>query len=466
MRMPALARTTPFRLTLIFLALFAASAAAFLAYIYIATAGEVTRRADREIGREFDSLQAVYARGGVTSLNQELIQRAVGDRPFVYLLMDANAKPVTGNLARTPVDPPTRAPASTGFRITDTDPDGAVVRTQGWGRQIRLPSGEYLFVGTDIGEGRASVIRIVRAIWGAGVLVILLGLFGGLFVSRNVSRNLGAFNDAVAAVEGGDLHARIPVRGVRDEYDELAMRLNGMLDRLERLMGGLRHAGDAIAHDLRSPLTRQRARLEVALMEVEAGHTDARAALVQALEDSDAVLRTFTAVLAISRLEAAGEIIDPKPFDISEAAAGVAELYEVLCEEKEQEFGMELARGLTVRGDRDFVVQALANLLDNAVKYTPPGGAVMLRTRRRGSGEIEVTVTDTGPGIPEEDRERVLERFVRLEQSRSAPGSGLGLSLVAAVARAHGGRLELDEGPGMVDGKGPGLRTALVFPPA
>jgi signal transduction histidine kinase len=178
------------------------------------------------------------------------------------------------------------------------------------------------------------------------------------------------------------------------------------------------------------------------------------------------VLRTFTAVLAITRLEAAGRIIEPKPFDISELAEGVAELYEVLCEEKGQEFGMELGRGLTVKGDRDFVAQALANLLDNAVKYTPAAGAVMLRTRRRGSGEIEITVTDTGPGIPEEDRARVLERFVRLEQSRSAPGSGLGLSLVAAVAAAHGGRLELDEGPGMVDGKGPGLRTALVFPAA
>jgi signal transduction histidine kinase len=466
MRMPAIARTTPFRLTLIFLGAFATVAAAFLAYIYVATAGEVTRRADREIGREFDSLQAVYARGGITALNQELIQRSVGDRPYVYLLMDAQAKPITGTLARTPVEPATRAPASTGFRITDTDADGAVIRTQGWGHQIRLPSGEYLFIGADIGEGQASVSRIVRAIGGAGVLVILLGLVGGLFVSRGVSRNLSEFNSAVAAVEAGDLHARIPVRGTRDEYDELAQRLNGMLARLERLMGGLRHAGDAIAHDLRSPLTRLRARLEVALMEVEAGHADPRAALVTALEDSDAVLRTFTAVLAISRLEAAGEIIEPKPFDLSDLAGGVAELYEVLCEEKGQEFGMELARGLTIKGDRDFVAQALANLLDNAVKYTPPGGAVMLRTRRRGSGEIEVTVTDTGPGVPEEDRERVLERFVRLEQSRSAPGSGLGLSLVSAVARAHGGRLELDEGPGAVDGKGPGLRTALVFPPA
>ncbi|MGC1300889.1 MAG: HAMP domain-containing sensor histidine kinase [Caulobacteraceae bacterium] len=466
MRLPAIARTTPFRLTLIFLWAFATLAAAFLAYIYVATAGEVTRRADREIGREMDSLQAVYARGGVMALNQELIQRSVGDRPFVYLLMDAHAKPITGTLAQTPVDPATKAPAETEFRISDTDPDGAVIHTQGWGRQIRLPTGEFLFVGADIGEGRASVIHIVRAIEGGAVLVVLLGLVGGLFVSRNVSRNLTEVNKVVAAVEAGDLHARIPVRGVRDEYDELAMRLNGMLDRLERLMGGLRHAGDAIAHDLRSPLTRLRARLEVALMEVEAGHADPRAALHQALEDSDAVLRTFTAVLAISRLEAAGRINDPKAFDVSELAGGVAELYEVLCEEKGQEFGMELGRGLMIRGDRDFVAQALANLLDNAVKYTPPGGAVMLRTRRRGSGEIEVTVTDTGPGIPEEDRERVLERFVRLEQSRSAPGSGLGLSLVAAVATAHNGRLELDEGPGVMDGKGPGLRTALVFPPA
>jgi signal transduction histidine kinase len=331
---------------------------------------------------------------------------------------------------------------------------------------VRLPTGELLFVGADIGEGRASVLRIVRALWGAGVLVLLLGLAGGLVVSRNVSRSLAGLNRAVAAVEAGDLDARAPVRGVRDEYDELAVRLNGMLDRVERLMGGLRHAGDAIAHDLRSPLTRQRVRLETALMEVEAGHADARVALAQALEDSDAVLKTFNAVLAISRLQAAGQVPDPKPVDVSELAAGIAELYEPLCEDKGLDFGAELGRGLIVRGDGAFLAQALANLLDNAVKYTPAGGAVMLRTRRRGSGEIEITVTDTGPGVPDEDRDRVVERFVRLEQSRSAPGAGLGLSLVAAVASAHAGRLELDEGPGKIGGMGPGLRAALVFPPA
>ena len=467
MRLPVLVRTTPFRLTLVFMALFAASAAAFLAYIYVATAGEVTRRADEEITRELDSLEAVYDRGGLTALNQTMIQRAVGDRPFLYLLMDANAKPITGNLAANPLETPTRAPGWGEFRVTDTDPDGAVVKSQGYGRQIRLATGQLLFVGADIGQGRASVIRIVRAIWGAGVLVILLGLAGGLFVSRNVSRTLAGLNRAVAAVAAGDLHARVPVRGVRDEYDELAMSLNAMLERVERLMGSTRHAGDAIAHDLRSPLTRLRARLEASLMEVEAGHADPQAALTTALEDTDSVLKTFGAVLAISRLQAAGSIADGEVFDVAEIAAGVAELYEAVCEEKGQDFGAEIGRGLWVRGDRDFLAQALANLLDNAVKYTPEGGAVMLRTRRRASGEVEIGVTDTGPGIPEQDRERVLERFVRLERSRSAPGSGLGLSLVAAVVGAHGGRLELDDGPGeIVGGGGPGLRTALVLPAA
>jgi signal transduction histidine kinase len=437
MRLPALIRTTPFRLTILFLAAFAAAAAAFLAYIYVATVGEVTRRADIDVSREIDSLDGVYRRGGLDALNQALIQRSLGDRPFLYVLAKPNGKVITGNLAQSPVDPPTSPDAAATFRITDTDPDGAVVRTPGWGRQVRLPSGELLFVGADIGEGRASVLRIVRALWGAGVLVILLGLAGGLVVSRNVSRSLAGLNRAVAAVEAGDLDARAPVRGVRDEYDELAVGLNGMLDRVERLMDGLRHAGDAIAHDLRSPLTRQRVRLETALMEV-----------------------------AISRLQAAGQIPDPKPVDVSELASGIAELYEPLCEEKALDFGTEFGRGLIVRGDGAFLSQALANLLDNAVKYTPAGGAVMLRTRRRGSGEIEITVTDTGPGIPDEDRDRVVERFVRLEQSRSAPGAGLGLSLVAAVATAHAGRLELDEGPGKIGGLGPGLRAALVFPPA
>lgn len=229
-------------------------------------------------------------------------------------------------------------------------------------------------------------------------------------------------------------------------------------------MGALRHAGDAIAHDLRSPLTRLRARMEVALLDVEAGKGDPTRALEQALQDADGVLKTFNAVLAIARLQAARNAPDQTTFNPEEIAAGVAELYEPVCEDKGVEFKAEVTPGLAARGNREFIAQALANLIDNAVKYTPEGGAVMFRVRRRSSGEIEFSVTDTGPGVPEEDRDRVIQRFVRLENSRSQPGVGLGLSLVSAVAEAHGGRLELSEGPGKVGEMGPGLRVAFILP--
>lgn len=321
-----------------------------------------------------------------------------------------------------------------------------------------------MFVGADVSEAEAYVVKILRALWGAGALVILLGLAGGILVSRNVSRNITSLTDVIAAVRGGDLGARARVRGTGDEYDELASGLNDMLDRLERSIGGLRHAGDAIAHDLRSPLTRLRARLEVAMIEADAGRADPNAALHQAMEDADGVLRTFAAVLAIARLEAAGDAPDQTLFDPGALAADMAELYTPLCEEKGLEFQAELTPGLSAKGNSEFVAQALANILDNAVKYTPAGGAVMLRVRRRSSGDIEMSVTDTGPEVDPAERQRVIERFVRLENSRNQPGAGLGLSLVAAVARAHRGHLELDEGPGVVGDTGPGLRVALVLP--
>ena len=294
--------------------------------------------------------------------------------------------------------------------------------------------------------------------------MILLGLGGGILVSRNVSRSMVSLIDVVERVRNGETGVRAHVRGARDEFDELAQGVNDMLDRLERSMAGHKHAGDAIAHDLRSPLTRLRARLEAAYIDVEAGKGNAEEALVQALEDTDGVLKTFGAVLSIARLQAAGQAPSPVIFDPAELAADISELYEPFCEEKDLEYAAEITRDLSIRGNREFLAQALANLLDNAVKYTPAGGAIMLRVRRRSSGEVEFSVTDTGPGVPDEDRERVIQRFVRLENSRNEPGAGLGLSLVAAVAEAHGGRLELSEGPGKVGEMGPGLRVAFILP--
>jgi signal transduction histidine kinase len=464
MAAPRILRTTPFRLTLLFLASFAAAASAFLAYIYLATAGEVSRRADSNIGREMVSLEAVYRRGGFNALNQTIIERSTINPTLLYLLMDRTGAPVSGSIARSPIALDVSDRAWGSFVLTDTDADGATTRRSARGLEERLPAGERLFVGADMSESEAYVVGIVRALWGAGALVLLLGLGGGLFVSRNVNKNISSLTNVIDSARAGDLRARANVRGTGDEYDELASGLNDMLDRLERSIGGLRHAGDAIAHDLRSPLTRLRARLEAAMIDADAGRADPNQALHQALEDTDGVLRTFAAVLAIARLEAIGDAPDQTQFDPASLSADIAELYEPLCEEKNLEFKAELTPGLSLRANREFIAQALANMLDNAVKYTPAGGAIMLRCRRRSSGDVEFSVTDTGPGISEPDRARVIERFIRLENSRSQPGAGLGLSLVAAVARSHRGHLEFDDGPGLADENGPGLRVALVLP--
>ena len=466
LKLPRLFRTTPFRLTLLFLALFASAASAFLAYIYVATAGEATRRTDREIRREMRSLVDVYDRAGIDAVNQSLIQRAASEKPFLYLLLTKDGRRISGSIEESPVENFTGAPASATFQVTDTDGEGREVKHPARGLQEQLSGGEILFVGADAGEDEAFVSNIVRALQAAGLLVVLLGLGGGILVSRNVSRSMISLIDVVERTRNGESGVRAHVRGTRDEFDELAQGVNEMLDRLERSMAGHKHAGDAIAHDLRSPLTRLRARLEAAYIDVEAGKGNAEEALAQALEDTDGVLKTFGAVLSIARLQAAGAAPNPVVFDPAELAADISELYEPFCEEKDLEYAAEIAKDLTIRGNREFLAQALANLLDNAVKYTPPGGAIMLRVRRRSSGEVEFSVTDTGPGVPDEDRERVIQRFVRLENSRNEPGAGLGLSLVAAVAEAHGGRLELSEGPGKVGEMGPGLRVAFILPRA
>jgi signal transduction histidine kinase len=464
MRLPRIFRTTPFRLTLLFLALFASAASAFLAYIYVATAGEARRRTDMEITREMHSLVAAYDRAGVDAVNQSLIERAASERPFLYLLMDKNQKRISGSIEESPVDKFAGPATWTSFSVTDQDAQGHTVKHPARGLEQRLRGGQMLFVGADVGADEAYVNNVTRALQGGGALFVLLGLAGGVLMSRNVTRSMVSLTAVVDAVRNGDLGARAEVRGARDEFDELAAGVNEMLDRLERSMAGHRHAGDAIAHDLRSPLTRLRARLEVAYLDVEAGKGDPTQALAQALEDTDGVLKTFGAVLSIARLQAAGTAPDPVLFDPADLAANIAELYEPLCEDKGIDFDAEFSKTLQARGNREFLAQALANILDNAVKYTPAGGAIMLRVRRRSSGEIEFSVTDTGPGVPEADRERVVQRFVRLENSRNEPGAGLGLSLVAAVAEAHGGRLELAEGPGKVGEMGPGLRVALVLP--
>ncbi len=483
MRLPSLFRRTPFRLTLLFLALFAAAASAILAYVYFASAAEARARARSDVVAGQASLTAVYRERGADALNQALVDRILTGGPFLYLYMDRQGRGITGNLsvtaqgadgaaARQALNESPIADYAGGdpwatFRFTDTEADGRVVRKEAFGVQTTLPGGEMLYVGKDLGDTEAYLTRLTQALWMAMGMVLLLGAGGGLLISRNVERAMGRLNTVVSAVQEGDLKARVVVRGSGDELDELGAGLNRMLDRLEASMASTRHAGDAIAHDLRSPLTRMRARLEVALIDAEAGRVSGVDALEVALGEADTLLKTFNTVLAIARLQAAaGRVPDAAVFDAADLAADMAELYEPAAEDKGLEFSAEIERGLIIEGARPFLAQALANVIDNAIKYTPTGGAVMFRARRRSSGEIEYSVTDTGPGVPEADRPRVIERFVRLDNSRTEAGSGLGLSLVGAVMEAHMGRIQLDEGPGAYGGSGPGLRVALVLPAA
>jgi signal transduction histidine kinase len=258
----------------------------------------------------------------------------------------------------------------------------------------------------------------------------------------------------------GDLSRRAPVRGAGDEFDTLAQSMNAMLDRLEHLMHTTRTAGDAIAHDLRSPLTRFRQKLEAALEAPPNSDAD-REALRKALDEADRLLDMFSAVLKLARVEAAGNWRFDR-VDASEILRELIEFYEPVAEEQGLALHGEIQDGLAVRGEHGLFTQAVSNLIENALKYTPRGGHVEVRGARRADGRIEIDVLDDGPGVPPVERDRVLERFVRLETARSTPGVGLGLSLVAAVARLHQGGLHLRDG--LADGERRGLGAALVLP--
>jgi len=295
-------------------------------------------------------------------------------------------------------------------------------------------------------------------------LVIVLGLTGGFFVSRRVLNRVDAMTDTAQTIMAGDLAGRLPVAGTGDELDRLAVHLNAMLERIEALMGGLKEVSDNIAHDLKTPLTRLRNRCEQALRGSK-GDSDYRAALETTIAESDELIRTFDALLMIARAESGQARDNMAEFDAAEIARDVGELYEPLAEEKGLALRVEAPVAAPMRGNRELVSQALANLVDNAIKYARPdptvnGAPVEIVVGAGNEDErITLTVADRGPGIPEADRGRVVERFVRLEQSRSEPGSGLGLSLASAVARLHGGELRLEDNH-------PGLRSTIALPRA
>lgn len=461
-RLPALVRTTTFRLALLHASIFILFSASLLAYLYYETAGQLGRQAESELNSEFQELSAAYRGGGLDRLNQAVSERSeAAYNKFFYLLLDGSGRKMNGDFDVLPAPAPLGQVVDVKFDYDARTTDGRLIRRSAEGRISRLSEGGVLMVAYDVGELGEMNRRITEVVWRSAAVGFVLSLIGGVVISRSAAQRAEQLAKTTEGVMGGDLTRRAPVFGSGDEFDRLSEQLNAMLAKLERLVISSRSAGDSIAHDLRSPLTRLRNRLEAGLKDTNADGP--RAALVKSIDDVDGVLDTFNAVLRLSRVQA-GATGSFKRTDVTDITDELAELYQPVCEEKRLAFNYSPRDDLFVLADRDLIAQAMSNLMDNAVKYTPEGGAIRLEARRASDGDVELSVTDSGPGIPPEDRERAIERFVRLEQSRSQPGSGLGLSLASAVAEAHSGRLVLADGGGPP--ARPGLSVTLRLPAA
>ncbi len=456
-----LLRTTAFQLTLVYLVVFALFAAFLVGYFALNTRRLINEQIVSTVDTDVTALTNQYSQAGIRRLVVIVDVRARRPGSSLYLITTPTGEGLAGNVGS--LEPGILDQdgwVETAYRRLE-EPEStehnALVRV------TRLPGGIRLLVGRDL-EERERMFHIVAVAgrWSVA-LVVVLGVLGGIFVSRRVLNRVEAMTATAQTIMAGDLSGRLSVTGSGDEFDRLALNLNGMLERIESLMHGLKEVTDNVAHDLKTPLTRLRNRCEAALR-IAKTDGDYKHVLEETIEESEGLIRTFDALLMIARAES-GEIRDGMAeFDIADVARDVGELYEPLAEDKGLTLQIETNEHATVKGNRELVSQALANLVDNAIKYAAPGAkhadgertGIVVETSAD-KDHIMLSVSDHGPGIPAGDRSRVVERFVRLEQSRTEPGSGLGLSLVSAVARLHGGELKLED-------NSPGLTARIALP--
>lgn len=438
-------RSASLRFAAVYALLLAASAAALAMFLWWATAGLLDRQTDAAIRADEQGLSERWAEGGLPALVLTIEDRLAGnvDDDAVYLLADPMMRPVAGNLARWPAI--VREPEQWYELPVRRAGITSLARVQ----RFNLPNGFHLLIGRDIQVRARLRTLLTDALLWALVIVGAMATAGALLVRSLFRRTLANVSATATAIAAGDFAQRVKLSGRGDEFDQLADTINDMLDRIGRLMDGVRQVSNAIAHDLRTPITRARARLEDAALHSHS-EEELRAAIERATADLDGIVAVFQALLRIAEIEAGSRRSAFARFDLPPILADVAELYGVVAEDKHVAIVVEAPEHLSAYGDRDLVQQAVANLVDNAVKFSPPGGVVRLRAAAAGSG-AEIVVTDQGPGIPAVDRKRATERFFRGEAARSTPGAGLGLALVQAVALLHLGRLTLDDaGPGLL----------------
>ena len=414
-----LLRSSAFRLALLYMALVGISAVLLLSFIYYSTASYMLTQADETIEAEISGLAERYRLTGLAGLNA-LIQERLGRQPSgssIYLLADRRVTPLVGNLTRWPqVEPDEEG-------WLDFELGSYKGGEPHWARakRFRLRGDFYLLVGRDMHELQAIRATIFRTMgWGLE-LTVLLALLGGVLVSRSRIRRIGLLHEAIGDVMAGDLSRRIPEDSTEDDIGELTEKLNQMLGELEQLVEGVRRVSDNIAHDLRTPLARLRNRLEI--LSGAEGDQKTRALVEQAIDDADGLLSTFKALMRIARIESGQHRAVVATVDLSELVDDVVELYQPLIEEAGKRLTVDRKPRLSVLGDRDLLFQALANLVDNSLKYTSSGGHIAI-SLAESNGHIRLAVADDGPGVPPEESEKVRQRFYRLDTSRSTPGAG------------------------------------------
>jgi signal transduction histidine kinase len=462
-----LIRTTAFRLTLVYLFLFALFAASLLGYFAWNTRRLITEQITTTVNAETGEISDIFGRRSLRGLVNTIENRALRPGANLYLVTTPAGQAIAGNVGSlAPGVMATTGWSETAYRRLDdqdTADHFALVKV------TELSSGFRLLIGRDLEERRRLFGIVAKAAQWSVLIVVVLGLGGGIFVARRVLRRIDAMTGTTQRIMTGDLSGRLPVGRSGDELDRLAENLNTMLERIEALMTGLKEVSDNIAHDLKTPLTRLRNRAEEAL--AKAGtEAEYRSALERTIEESDGLIRTFNALLMIARAESGQARGNMDDFDAADVAEGIHELYEPLAEDGDLTLRVK-TEPTPLHGNRELISQALANLVENAIKYGKPApsaqqlGAsglessrkdVLIEARREGD-RVLLSVIDHGPGIPAADRKHAVERFVRLEASRTQPGSGLGLSLASAVATLHGGDLRLDDAH-------PGLIATLAIP--
>ncbi len=462
-RLGVVLRSTSVRLSALYIFLFALCAAFLVIYVTGLSERILNNQTREALSQEVQEIQGAYQRGGINQLLRTMERRARQPGANLYVIAGPNGEILAGNVAS--VQPGifdeegwTEFP----FRYERYSDTGKVKRHFATAHVFFLDNGFRLMVGRDLGEPSKlrllvrQALMVALLIMGIGAVVIWFA------IGRNALKRIDRVSAASQKIMAGDLSQRLPVSGSGDEFDRLSSSLNGMLGRIEQLNEGLRQVSDNIAHDLKTPLTRLRNKAADALDEDDAQAR--KAALETIIAESDQLIRTFNALLMISRVEAGSIAAELSDIDISAIAADSAELYEPVAEEAGQTMICEISPGLSVRGNRELVGQALSNLIDNAIKYGSQGetGSTIRVGVTRSSEGVEIAISDEGPGVPEDKRAEVVKRFVRLDKSRSKPGTGLGLSLVEAIMALHGGRLVLSDTRDHSDY--PGLTATMVFP--